>query len=65
MSREPGAESGQPVWSLRRRLLLLIAVATLVAWVAGGAATYFILHRQSVTLSDQRNNKSEALPALQ
>src|SRR6266403_1759697 len=54
MSREPGAESRQPVWSLRRRLLLLIAVATLVAWVAGGAATYFILHRQSVTLSDQR-----------
>jgi len=25
MSREPGAESRQPVWSLRRRLLLLLA----------------------------------------
>src|SRR6266436_5816610 len=54
MSREPGAESRQPLWSLRRRLLLLIAVATLVAWVAGGAATYFISHRQSSMLSDQR-----------
>jgi two-component system, OmpR family, sensor histidine kinase QseC len=46
--------SGSPAWSLRRRLLLLTAIATLVAWLAGGAATYFISHRQSGMLSDQR-----------
>src|SRR6201997_1916233 len=46
--------AGNPVWSLRRRLLLLTAIATLAAWLAGGAATYFISHRQSSMLSDQR-----------
>jgi len=54
MPLDDGAATGKPVWSLRRRLLLLIAVATLVAWLAGGAATYFISHRQNEALSDQR-----------
>ncbi|HEX4598946.1 MAG TPA: ATP-binding protein [Burkholderiaceae bacterium] len=53
MPDQPAA-TGQPAWSLRRRLLLLTAIATLAAWVAGGAATYFISHRQSSMLSDQR-----------
>jgi len=44
----------RPTWSLRRRLLLLTATATLVAWLAGGAATYFISHRQLSMLSDER-----------
>ena len=48
------AAAGKPAWSLRRRLLLLTAIATLVAWLAGGGATYFISHRQSSMLSDQR-----------
>jgi two-component system, OmpR family, sensor histidine kinase QseC len=51
---EQSAATGKPVWSLRRRLLLLTAIATLAAWLAGGAATYFISHRQSSMLSDQR-----------
>ncbi|HEV3020173.1 MAG TPA: ATP-binding protein [Burkholderiaceae bacterium] len=54
MPLETAAATGRPAWSLRRRLLLLIAIATLVAWLAGGAATYFISHRQSDALSDQR-----------
>ncbi|HEX4584504.1 MAG TPA: ATP-binding protein [Burkholderiaceae bacterium] len=54
MPPERPAATGQPIWSLRRRLLLLLAIATMVAWVAGGSATYFILHRQGSALSDQR-----------
>jgi signal transduction histidine kinase len=54
MPLDAGAATGKRVWSLRRRLLLLIAIATLVAWLAGGAATYFISARQSAALSDQR-----------
>jgi signal transduction histidine kinase len=54
MPLEAGAATGKPDWSLRRRLLLLTAVATLIAWLAGGAATFFISHRQSDSLSDQR-----------
>jgi two-component system sensor histidine kinase QseC len=54
MPLEQPAASAKPAWSLRRRLLLLTAIATLVAWLAGGAATYFISHRQSSMLSDLR-----------
>jgi signal transduction histidine kinase len=54
MPLEQAAAAGRPAWSLRRRLLVLTAVATLVAWLAGGGATYFISHRQSGMLSDQR-----------
>jgi signal transduction histidine kinase len=54
MPLDDGAATGKRVWSLRRRLLLLIAIATLVAWLAGGAATYFISARQGEALSDQR-----------
>jgi signal transduction histidine kinase len=54
MPPRQAAATGQPIWSLHRRLLLLLAVATTVAWMAGGGATYFILHRQSGALSDQR-----------
>ncbi|HUD26790.1 MAG TPA: ATP-binding protein [Burkholderiaceae bacterium] len=54
MPLEKAAATGMPVWSLQRRLLLLVAIATLIAWLAGGAATYFISHRQSELLSDQR-----------
>ena len=54
MPLEAAAATGRPVWSLRRRLLLLTAVATLIAWLAGGGATFFISHRQSDSLSDQR-----------
>ncbi len=49
----PAERSVAATWSLRRRLLLLTAMATLVAWVAGGSATYYISHRQSNMLSDQ------------
>jgi two-component system sensor histidine kinase QseC len=54
MPPEQAAASGRHAWSLRHRLLVLIAIATLIAWLAGGAATYFISHRQSDTLSDLR-----------
>jgi two-component system sensor histidine kinase QseC len=54
MPPERVAAAGNQAWSLRRRLLLLTAIATLVAWLAGGSATYFISHRQSSMLSDQR-----------
>jgi len=54
MPLEQGAATGIPLWSLRRRLLLLLAIATLVAWLAGGAATYFISRAQSDALSDER-----------
>jgi len=54
MPPEQAAATERPAWSLRHRLLLLVAVATLIAWLTGGAATYFISHRQSDTLSDQR-----------
>jgi two-component system sensor histidine kinase QseC len=54
MPPEQAAATDKPAWSLRRRLLLLVAVATLFAWLAGGAATYFISHRQSDSLSDLR-----------
>jgi two-component system sensor histidine kinase QseC len=54
MPPERVAGAGSQAWSLRRRLLLLTAIATLVAWLAGGGATYFISHRQSSMLSDQR-----------
>lgn len=54
MPPEQVAATGRQNWSLRRRLLLLSAVATLIAWLAGGAATYFISHRQNDILADQR-----------
>jgi signal transduction histidine kinase len=54
MPPEHVAATTRPNWSLRRRLLLLTALATLIAWVAGGGATYFISHRQSQVLSDER-----------
>jgi two-component system, OmpR family, sensor histidine kinase QseC len=54
MPPERAAATNPPNWSLRRRLLLLAAVATLIAWLAGGGATYFILHRQGDALSDGR-----------
>ena len=54
LARLRPAATLKPVWSLRRRLLLLTATATLVAWLAGGAATYFISHRQLSMLSDER-----------
>jgi signal transduction histidine kinase len=54
MPPEHVAATTQLNWSLRRRLLLLTAAATLIAWVAGGGATYFISHRQSELLSDER-----------
>jgi hypothetical protein len=54
MPPEKVAATTRPDWSLRRRLLLLTALATLIAWVAGGGATYYISHRQSQALSDER-----------
>src|SRR5882757_3052154 len=54
MPPEQAGSSTRPNWSLRHRLLLLTALATLIAWMAGGSATYFISHRQSESLSDQR-----------
>lgn len=41
-------------WSLRRRLLLLTALATLAAWVVGGSATYVVSTRQAAKLDDQQ-----------
>jgi signal transduction histidine kinase len=52
MPVEPAQDTGSATWSLRRRLLLLAALATLAAWVAGGSATYYISNRQSQALSD-------------
>ena len=54
MPAERVAAARQSSWSLRRHLLLLTAIATLFAWLAGGGATYFISLRQGEVLSDQR-----------
>jgi signal transduction histidine kinase len=54
MPAEPVAPAGSTAWSLRRRLLLLTALATLAAWVAGGSTTYFVSNRQSEVLSDHQ-----------
>jgi two-component system, OmpR family, sensor histidine kinase QseC len=54
MPAEPAPTAGSTAWSLRRRLLLLTALATLAAWVAGGSTTYYVSNRQSEALSDHQ-----------
>jgi len=62
MPVEAGAATA---WSLRRRLLLLTAAATVAAWVAGGSITYLVSNRQSERLSDQQmGSVAQALLAL-
>jgi signal transduction histidine kinase len=41
-------------WSLRRRLVVIAALSCLLAWVTGGAATYFIVKRMDGQLFDAR-----------
>lgn len=43
-----------PGWSLRRRLLILTVSVTAVAWLVGGAATFFVSRHISNTLFDHR-----------
>jgi signal transduction histidine kinase len=52
MSKRPDAAPG--AWSLRRRLLILTAVVTALAWLAGGGAMFVIAHNDSEALFDQR-----------
>jgi two-component system OmpR family sensor kinase/two-component system sensor histidine kinase QseC len=41
-------------WSLRRRLLAIATVSSLLAWLTGGAATYYLMQRQDAQLFDSR-----------
>src|SRR5271157_5259268 len=41
-------------WSLRRRVLLLTAVVTAMAWMVGGTAMYMVSRHVSDSLFDQR-----------
>lgn len=49
---EPG--HNPPVWSLRRRTLLLTVSVTAAAWLVGGTAMYFVEQKVSDSLFDQR-----------
>ncbi|GAB4480758.1 MAG: two-component system sensor histidine kinase PmrB [Burkholderiaceae bacterium] len=50
----PRAETHAPGWSLRNRLLLIGAVATVVAWIAGGATVYLVGAEESEHLFDEK-----------
>jgi hypothetical protein len=41
-------------WSLRRRLLVLTTLVTLLAWMVGGITTYVIARQESNSLDDQQ-----------
>jgi signal transduction histidine kinase len=41
-------------WSLRRRLMAVALASGALAWLAGGAAIYFVLQRQDAVLFDAR-----------
>ena len=43
-----------PGWSLRRRLLVLTASVTAIAWLVGGTATFFVSRHISNALFDHR-----------
>ncbi len=48
------AETPSRGWSLRNRLLALAAVATVTAWVAGGATVYLVGAEESERLFDEQ-----------
>jgi signal transduction histidine kinase len=47
-------EAARPSWSLRARLMWLATIATVVAWVTGGAAVLIAAYQESEVLYDQR-----------
>ena len=53
MSRSRASEYRRP-WSLRNRLIALVALAISAAWVSGGTAVYFAVKDESTSLFDQR-----------
>lgn len=48
------AETQPRGWSLRNRLLVLAAVATVTAWIAGGATVYLVSSEESARLFQQQ-----------
>ncbi len=50
----PADAATRPPWSLRRRVLLLTAAVTAMAWVVGGTAMFMVSRHVSDSLFDQR-----------
>ena len=50
----PAEAAGPRPWSLRRRVLLLTAAVTAMAWIVGGTAMYMVSRHVSDSLFDQR-----------